>query len=145
MVLLQCWVLDMLLLQRRTSVSRSPECWKLKIQLAAKEGLALINGTTVLTGIGALYPMMVSNCSNSLISLVLSMGSPQWGLPVRPEEESFHTILVLKVDNCNCSHIRNSLKGSKNTTVATQQGVQDPYTPAVFPKFMEPARIQSLM
>ncbi len=49
----------------RAGIEKDPE-------LAAK-GLALINSTTVLTGIGALATYDV-NCSSSLISLVLS----QW-------------------------------------------------------------------
>ena len=75
-----------------------------KIQLAAKEGLALINGTTVLTGIGALA--------------------------------TYDGIQLLKLSGqlATARNIRNLLEGSKNTTVATQQRVQDPYTLRCIPQ-----------
>ncbi len=97
-----------------------------KIQLAAKEGLALINGTTVLTGIGALATMMVSTAQILWYRWCLPHGSSQWNWPVHSKKTFIPS--AHKVDNWQPLVTSVTLEGSKNTTVATQQRVQDPYS-----------------
>ena len=104
-----------------------------KIQLAAKEGLALINGTTVLTGIGALATydgiqlLKLSDIAGAL-SMEVHNGITS------PFEEDLHTIRPQSGQLATARNIRNLLEGSKNTTVATQQRVQDPYTLRCIPQ-----------
>ena len=104
-----------------------------KIQLAAKEGLALINGTTVLTGIGALATydgiqlLKLSDIAGAL-SMEVHNGITS------PFEEDLHTIRPQSGQLATAHNIRNLLEGSKNTTVATQQRVQDPYTLRCIPQ-----------
>ena len=104
-----------------------------KIQLAAKEGLALINGTTVLTGIGALATydgiqlLKLSDIAGAL-SMEVHNGITS------PFEEDLHSIRPQSGQLATARNIRNLLEGSKNTTVATQQRVQDPYTLRCIPQ-----------
>ncbi|MFQ9597482.1 MAG: histidine ammonia-lyase [Streptococcus sp.] len=100
-----------------------------KIQLAAKEGLALINGTTVLTGIGALATydgiqlLKLSDIAGAL-SMEVHNGITS------PFEEDLHSIRPQSGQLATARNIRNLLEGSKNTTVATQQrGARSLYTP----------------
>ncbi len=69
---------------------------------------------------------MVSNCSKlSDIAGALSMEVHN-GI-TSPFEEDLHTIRPQSGQLATARNIRNLLEGSKNTTVATQQGT-DPYT-----------------
>lgn len=104
-----------------------------KISLAAKEGLALINGTTVLTAIGALATydaiqlLKLSDIAGAL-SLEVHNGISS------PFEENLHTIRPQSGQLATARNIRNLLKDSRNTTVATQSRVQDPYTLRCMPQ-----------
>ncbi|KXT74382.1 Histidine ammonia-lyase [Streptococcus sp. DD10] len=103
------------------------------IKLAAKEGLALINGTTVLTAIGALTTydgiqlLKLSDVAGAL-SMEVHNGITS------PFEEDLHTIRPQSGQLATARNIRNLLEGSGNTTVATQQRVQDPYTLRCIPQ-----------
>ena len=104
-----------------------------KIALAAKEGLALINGTTVLTGIGALATYdAIQLLKLSDVAGALSMEVHN-GI-TSPFEEDLHTIRPQSGQLATARNIRNLLEGSGNTTVATQQRVQDPYTLRCIPQ-----------
>lgn len=104
-----------------------------KISLAAKEGLALINGTTVLTAIGALATydaiqlLKLSDLAGAL-SLEVHNGITS------PFEENLHTIRPQSGQLATARNIRNLIEGSQNTTVATQSRVQDPYTLRCIPQ-----------
>lgn len=103
------------------------------IELAAKEGLALINGTTVLTGIGALATydainlLKLSDIAGAL-SLEVHNGITS------PFEERLHTIRPQSGQLATARNIRHLIEGSSNTTVATQERVQDPYTLRCIPQ-----------
>lgn len=104
-----------------------------KISLAAKEGLALINGTTVLTAIGtlatydAIQLLKLSDIAGAL-SLEVHNGITS------PFEEDLHTIRPQSGQLATARNIRNLIENSKNTTVATQERVQDPYTLRCIPQ-----------
>ncbi len=103
------------------------------IQLAAKEGLALINGTTVLTAIGALATydaiqlLKLSDIAGAL-SLEVHNGINS------PFEERLHTIRPQSGQLATARNIRNLIEGSKNISEATQNHVQDPYTLRCIPQ-----------
>ncbi|WP_159564247.1 histidine ammonia-lyase [Streptococcus halichoeri] len=104
-----------------------------KIALAAKEGLALINGTTVLTAIGALATydgiqlLKLSDIAGAL-SLEVHNGISS------PFDDDLHTIRPQSGQLATAHNIRHLLEGSGNTTVASQQRVQDPYTLRCIPQ-----------
>ncbi|WP_159549353.1 histidine ammonia-lyase [Streptococcus halichoeri] len=104
-----------------------------KIALAAKEGLALINGTTVLTAIGALATydgiqlLKLSDIAGAL-SLEVHNGISS------PFDDDLHTIRPQSGQLATARNIRHLLEGSGNTTVASQQRVQDPYTLRCIPQ-----------
>ena len=103
------------------------------IALAAKEGLALINGTTVLTAIGALVTydaiqlLKLSDIAGAL-SLEVHNGITS------PFDEDLHTIRPQSGQLATARNIRNLLENSGNTTEATQDRVQDPYTLRCIPQ-----------
>lgn len=103
------------------------------IKLDAKEGLALINGTTVLTGIGALATydaielLKLSDIAGAL-SLEVHRGISS------PFEEELHTIRPQSGQLATARNIRRLIEGSELTTVATPQRVQDPYTLRCIPQ-----------
>ncbi|HEL9633853.1 TPA: histidine ammonia-lyase [Streptococcus suis] len=103
------------------------------IHLAAKEGLALINGTTVLTAIGALVTydaiqlLKLSDIAGAL-SLEVHNGITS------PFEEELHLIRPQSGQLATARNIRQLLEDSGNTTVATIQRVQDPYTLRCIPQ-----------
>ncbi|KHD46041.1 histidine ammonia-lyase [Streptococcus hongkongensis] len=103
------------------------------IELAAKEGLALINGTTVLTAIGALATydaiqlLKLSDIAGAL-SLEVHNGINS------PFEERLHTIRPQSGQLATARNIRNLIEGSKNISEATQDHVQDPYTLRCIPQ-----------
>lgn len=103
------------------------------IALQEKEGLALINGTTVLTGIGALATydaielLKLSDIAGAL-SLEVHNGITS------PFEEQLHTIRPQKGQLATARNMRVLLENSGNTTVATPSRVQDPYTLRCIPQ-----------
>ncbi|MBF0780102.1 MULTISPECIES: histidine ammonia-lyase [unclassified Granulicatella] len=103
------------------------------IKLDAKEGLALINGTTVLTGIGALATydaielLKLSDIAGAL-SLEVHHGISS------PFEEELHIIRPQSGQLATARNIRTLIEGSQYTTVATPQRVQDPYTLRCIPQ-----------
>ncbi|MBS4761296.1 histidine ammonia-lyase [Carnobacteriaceae bacterium zg-ZUI252] len=103
------------------------------IQLDAKEGLALINGTTVLTGVGALAThdaielLKLSDIAGAL-SLEVHRGISS------PFEEELHTIRPQSGQLATARNIRRLIEDSQLTTVATAQRVQDPYTLRCIPQ-----------
>ena len=111
-----------------------------KIQLAAKEGLALINGTTVLTGIGALATydgiqlLKLSDIAGAL-SMEVHNGITS------PFEEDLHIIRPQSGQLATARNIRNLLEGSKNTLLRLNNGYKILIHFAVSLKYMEPARI----
>ncbi|NEW63373.1 histidine ammonia-lyase [Granulicatella sp. zg-ZJ] len=103
------------------------------IELSAKEGLALINGTTVLTGVGALATydaielLKLSDIAGAL-SLEVHNGISS------PFEEDLHTIRPQSGQLATARNIRHLIKDSAHTTVATPTRVQDPYTLRCIPQ-----------
>ncbi|MFD2387485.1 histidine ammonia-lyase [Enterococcus rivorum] len=103
------------------------------IHLEAKEGLALINGTTVLTGIGALATydaielLKLSDIAGAL-SLEVHNGI------ISAFDEELHIIRPQNGQLATARNIRHLLKGSTLTTPATADRVQDPYTLRCMPQ-----------
>ncbi|MBL1230051.1 histidine ammonia-lyase [Enterococcus sp. BWB1-3] len=103
------------------------------IQLSAKEGLAFINGTTVLNGVGALATydaielLKLSDIAGAL-SLEVHNGISS------PFAENLHTIRPQNGQLATAKNIRQLIKGSAYTTVATADRVQDPYTLRCIPQ-----------
>lgn len=103
------------------------------IQLAAKEGLAFINGTTVLNAIGALATydaielLKLSDIAGAL-SLEVHNGISS------PFEEELHTIRPQSGQLATARNIRRLIEESAYTIVATADRVQDPYTLRCIPQ-----------
>lgn len=103
------------------------------IQLVAKEGLALINGTTVLTGIGALATydaiqlLKLSDVAGAL-SLEVHNGI------YNAFDEDLHIIRPQSGQLATARNIRHLIEGSTLTTPATRERVQDPYTLRCIPQ-----------
>ncbi|GEQ49641.1 histidine ammonia-lyase [Tetragenococcus koreensis] len=103
------------------------------IKLNAKEGLAFINGTTVLTAVGALATydaielLKLSDIAGAL-SLEVHSGISS------PFEENLHTIRPQSGQLATAQNIRYLMEGSQYTTKATQERVQDPYTLRCIPQ-----------
>lgn len=103
------------------------------IHLEAKEGLALINGTTVLTGIGALATydaielLKVSDIVGAL-SLEVHNGI------VNAFDEELHIIRPQSGQLATAKNIRHLLEGSTLTTQANAERVQDAYTLRCMPQ-----------
>ncbi|MGO2083412.1 histidine ammonia-lyase [Vagococcus sp.] len=103
------------------------------IFLEAKEGLALINGTTVLTGIGALATydaIELLKLSDVIGALSLEVHN---GI-VNAFDEDLHTIRPQSGQLATAQNIRHLLKGSTLTTQATAERVQDAYTLRCMPQ-----------
>lgn len=103
------------------------------IQLSAKEGLAFINGTTVLTAVGALATY------DSIELLKLSDIAGALSLEVHggissPFEEDLHTIRPQSGQLATARNIRRLIEGSGYITEATPDHVQDPYTLRCMPQ-----------
>ncbi|WEG72553.1 histidine ammonia-lyase [Vagococcus intermedius] len=103
------------------------------INLAAKEGLALINGTTVLTAIGALATydagvlLKLSDIAGAL-SLEVHNGI------IDAFSEEIHLIRPQKGQLDTAKNIRSLLQQSTLTTAATAERVQDAYTLRCIPQ-----------
>lgn len=103
------------------------------IHLEAKEGLALINGTTVLTGIGALATydaIELLKLSDIVGALSLEVHN---GI-INAFDEELHIIRPQSGQLATARNIRHLLKGSTLTTPATADRVQDPYTLRCMPQ-----------
>lgn len=103
------------------------------IFLEAKEGLALINGTTVLTGIGALATydaIELLKLSDIVGALSLEVHN---GI-INAFDEDLHIIRPQSGQLATARNIRYLLKGSTLTTPATAERVQDPYTLRCMPQ-----------
>ena len=103
------------------------------IRLSAKEGLAFINGTTVLTAIGALATydsiqlLKLSDIAGAL-SLEVHQGISS------PFEENLHTIRPQSGQLATARNIRRLIEGSTLIGEATPDHVQDPYTLRCIPQ-----------
>lgn len=103
------------------------------IQLSAKEGLAFINGTTVLTAVGALATydaielLKLADIAGAL-SLEVHRGISS------PFEEELHTIRPQSGQLATARNIRRLIEGSAYTTEATPDNVQDAYTLRCMPQ-----------
>ena len=103
------------------------------IRLSAKEGLAFINGTTVLTAIGALTTydsielLKLSDIAGAL-SLEVHQGISS------PFEENLHTIRPQSGQLATARNIRRLVDGSTLVGEATPDHVQDPYTLRCIPQ-----------
>lgn len=103
------------------------------IKLSAKEGLAFINGTTVLTAIGALATydsielLKLSDIAGAL-SLEVHQGISS------PFEENLHTIRPQSGQLATARNIRRLIAGSEHIGEATPDHVQDPYTLRCIPQ-----------
>ena len=103
------------------------------IQLSAKEGLAFINGTTVLNAVGALATydaiqlLKLSDVAGAL-SLEVHDGISS------PFKEDLHTIRPQSGQLATARNIRRLIEDSKYITEATPDHVQDPYTLRCMPQ-----------
>lgn len=103
------------------------------IQLEAKEGLALINGTTVLNGIGALATydaIELLKLSDIVGALSLEVHN---GI-VNAFDEDLHIIRPQSGQLATAKNIRGLIAGSTLTTPATKDRVQDAYTLRCMPQ-----------
>lgn len=97
------------------------------IALQAKEGLALINGTPVLTAVGALA-LWEGMCLLKLSDVAAALSAEAMSGIINAYDERIHTIRPHKGQLDTAHNMRELLKGS---TYITQQGelrVQDPYS-----------------
>lgn len=100
----------------------------------------MINGTTVLTGIGALATydgiqlLKLSDIAGAL-SMEVHNGITS------PFEEDLHSIRPQSGQLATARNIRNLLEGSKNTLLRLNNGYKILIHFAVSLKYMEPARI----
>ena len=97
------------------------------IALEAKEGLALINGTPVLTAVGALA-LWEGLCLLKLSDVAAALSAEAMRGIINAYDERIHTIRPHKGQLDTAHNMRELLKGS---TYITQQGelrVQDPYS-----------------
>ena len=103
------------------------------IELSAKEGLALINGTTVLTAVGALATydaiqlLKLSDVAGAL-SLEAHNGIHD------AFKEGLHTIRNHAGQVATAKNIRTLIEGSQYTTPQTKERVQDAYTLRCMPQ-----------
>ncbi|EUJ33164.1 histidine ammonia-lyase [Listeria floridensis FSL S10-1187] len=103
------------------------------IRLAAKEGLALINGTTVLTAVGALATYdAVELIKLSDIAGALSLEVHQGIVDVF--DEALHRIRPQYGQLATAQNMRNLLSGSTKVVRASTERVQDPYTLRCIPQ-----------
>jgi histidine ammonia-lyase len=103
------------------------------IQLEAKEGLALINGTTVLTGIGALATYdAIQLLKLSDIVGALSLEAHR-GIE-SPFKEELHLIRPQSGQLATARNIRRLIENSTLTTEATTERVQDAYSLRCMPQ-----------
>ncbi|WP_124057345.1 histidine ammonia-lyase [Vaginisenegalia massiliensis] len=103
------------------------------ITLTSKEGLALINGTTVLTAVGALATwdaIQLAKLSDIAGALSLEVHN---GIS-SPFEDELHTIRPQYGQLATARNMRRLIEGSDYTTVATAERVQDPYTLRCMPQ-----------
>ncbi|RDX01998.1 histidine ammonia-lyase [Listeria kieliensis] len=103
------------------------------IHLAAKEGLALINGTTVLTAIGALATYdAVELVKLSDIAGALSLEVHNGIVDVF--DEALHRIRPQYGQLATAQNMRNLVAGSTKVVHASAERVQDPYTLRCIPQ-----------
>ncbi|NLW51879.1 MAG: aromatic amino acid lyase, partial [Tissierellia bacterium] len=103
------------------------------IELSAKEGLALINGTTVLTAIGALAlydGIILSKLSDSISAISLESNQ---GI-IDAFDHRLHEIRPHRGQLKTAENIRKLTKGSSLTTHQGQIRVQDPYSLRCIPQ-----------
>lgn len=103
------------------------------IQLEAKEGLALINGTTVLTGIGALATFDAIELLK-LSDIVGALSLEVHNGIVNAFDEDLHIIRPQSGQLATAKNIRGLIAGSTLTTPATKDRVQDAYTLRCMPQ-----------
>ncbi|MDW7651656.1 MAG: aromatic amino acid lyase, partial [Bacillota bacterium] len=103
------------------------------VTLAAKEGLALINGTQIMAGVGALALLDGERLAKSadVISALTLEALRGITDPFRPEIQALrpHPGQVLVADN-----ILSLLAGSEYVTASTELRVQDPYSIRCIPQ-----------
>lgn len=103
------------------------------IHLEAKEGLALINGTTVLTGIGALATYDAIELLK-LADIVGAISLEVHNGIINAFDEELHIIRPQSGQLATAKNIRRLLKGSTLTTPATADRVQDAYSLRCMPQ-----------
>ncbi|MGX6980097.1 histidine ammonia-lyase [Vagococcus elongatus] len=103
------------------------------IQLNAKEGLAFINGTTVLTAVGALATYDAIQLLK-LADIAGALSLEVHGGISSPFEEELHIIRPQSGQLATARNIRRLIEGSGYTTEATAENVQDPYTLRCMPQ-----------
>ena len=97
------------------------------VELISKEGLALINGTQVLTAVGALAAYDAKNLTK-LADIAASMTSEALNGIIDAYDEKVHKVRPHK-GQINCAqNMLKILKGSKSTTRQGEIRVQDAYT-----------------
>lgn len=103
------------------------------ISLSAKEGLALINGTTVLTAIGALATYDGIQLAK-LADIAGALSLEAHGGITSPFEDGLHTIRPHEGQLATARNIWKLVDGSHNTTVQTAERVQDAYSLRCMPQ-----------
>lgn len=136
----QCWALDVPTTRRTSQWSRSlRSCWNWKDPISCQE-ICLDQWYDCPNRYRCSCDLWWYPIAQTLWYRWCSLnGSSQWNYQSIRRRPSFHPPTSGQL--ATARNIRNLLEGSKNTTVATQQRVQDPYTLRCILKYMEPARI----
>jgi histidine ammonia-lyase len=119
--------------RRMPAAEAFASCGITPVTLAAKEGLALINGTQVMAGVGVLALLDGERLARSadVVSALTLEALRGITDPFRPEIQALrpHAGQILVADN-----ILSLLEGSGYVTVSTQLRVQDPYSIRCIPQ-----------
>lgn len=97
------------------------------IELTSKEGLALINGTQVMTSVGALTLYDALNISK-ISDIAASMTMEALGGIINAYDQRVADVRKHKGLATTCKNVRTLLEGSKNTTKQGEVRVQDAYS-----------------
>lgn len=97
------------------------------VQLAAKEGLALINGTQVMTSIGTLVLWDAMNLAK-VADIAAAMTAEALNGITKAYDHKIHDVRGHQGQKDSASNLRTLLKDSKNAMDINPRKVQDPYS-----------------
>ncbi len=96
------------------------------VKLAAKEGLALLNGTQFMAAYGV-YALLKTRKLSKLANIIAALSLEAFDGTLAPFYEGLHTLRPHKGQIHTACHFRNILKGSEMIGT-TKSHVQDPYS-----------------
>ncbi|MCL1983110.1 MAG: histidine ammonia-lyase [Clostridiales bacterium] len=103
------------------------------IELAAKEGLALINGTQIMCAIG-LSVLWDAVSLSKLADIAAAMTAEALGGILKAYDEKVHIARNQKGQQLAAANLRSILSGSKNVNISNPRKVQDPYSLRCIPQ-----------